>query len=252
MPLDAATIIGSYLSPYIRKVLVCLALKEIDYVIEPIAPVLGNDEFSRTRAPLRSPIFIDENVSLADSTVICEYLQERYPEPALYPATPQARARARWIEEYADTRMGEVFIWRLFNERVIKQRVLGEQGDPAVASRAVDVQAPQVLDYLEREFSTASPYLFGTLGIADITVASFMRNAALAGYAIDQSRWPAMHACVQSALQHPAFVALEEFERVSLATPLPGQRDALEAAGAPLAAGSPRAGIPPQRNAVSN
>jgi glutathione S-transferase len=248
---DAVTIVGSYLSPYIRKVLVCLALKQIDYLIEPIAPVLGNDEFSRTRAPDRLPIFIDENVTLADSTVICEYLEERYPEPALYPTTPQARARARWIEEYADTRMGEVFIWRLFNERVIKQGEMGEQGDPAVASRAVDVQAPQVLDYLEREFSTARPFLFGAMGIADITVASFMRNAALAGYAIDQSRWPAMQACVQSALQHPAFVALEKFERVSLATPLPGQRDALKAAGAPLV-GDSRRSAPSRRNAWSN
>ena len=48
------------------------------------------------------------------------------PREAVPPATPQARAQARWIEEYADTRMGEVFIWRLFNERVIKQ---GEQAD---------------------------------------------------------------------------------------------------------------------------
>jgi glutathione S-transferase len=248
---DAVTIVGSYLSPYIRKVLVCLALKQIDYQIEPIAPVLGNDEFSRTRAPHRLPIFIDENVTLADSTVICEYLEERFPEPALYPATPQARAQARWIEEYADTRMGEVFIWRLFNERVIKQGVLGEQGDPAVVSRALEVQAPQVLDYLEREFNSARPFLFGTMGIADITVASFMRNASLAGYSIDQARWPAMHACVASALQHPAFVALEKFERVSMATPLPGQRDALAAAGAPLAGGT-RASDPLRRNALSN
>jgi glutathione S-transferase len=248
---DAVTVVGSYLSPYIRKVLVCLSLKSIDYVIEPIAPVLGNDEFSRTRAPHRSPIFIDENVSLADSTVICEYLEERYPEPALYPATPQARARARWLEEYADTRMGEVFIWRLFNERVIKQSVLGEPGDPAVASRAVEVQAPQVLDYLEREFASARPFLFGAMGIADITVASFMRNAFLAGFTIDPVRWPAMHACVENALRHPAFVALQRFETVSLATPLAGQRDALQGAGAPIASEA-RTSVTPQRSALLN
>jgi glutathione S-transferase len=236
MSRDAVTIVGSYLSPYIRKVLVCLAMKEIDYVIDPIAPVFDNEEFSRTSPVRRVPIFIDENVTIADSTVICEYLEERYPEPALYPSTPQTRARVRWLEEYADTRMGEVFIWRLFNERVIKQVVWAQEADQAVVNRAVEVQAPQVLDYLEREFSSARPFLYGTMGVADITVASFMRNAGLAGYAIDPARWPSMHAFVETALRHPAFVALNVFEQVSLGTPLPEQREALKAAGAPVSA----------------
>jgi len=40
------TVIGSYLSPYVRKVLVCLDLKGIAYEIDPIAPFYGNDEFA--------------------------------------------------------------------------------------------------------------------------------------------------------------------------------------------------------------
>ena len=40
-------IIGNYISPYVRKVLVCLELKGIDYEIDPIAPFVGNDQFSR-------------------------------------------------------------------------------------------------------------------------------------------------------------------------------------------------------------
>ncbi len=40
-------VIGNYISPYVRKVLVCLELKGIDYEIDPIAPFVGNDEFSR-------------------------------------------------------------------------------------------------------------------------------------------------------------------------------------------------------------
>lgn len=248
---EAVTIVGSYLSPYIRKVLVCLALKGIDYVIDPIVPVVGSEEFSRS-SPLRSvPIFIDRSVALAESTVICEYLQERYPEPALYPATPQMRARARWLEEYADTRLGEVFIWRLFNERVVKRVVWGEEADQAMVTTALEIQAPQVLDYLEREFSAARPYLYGTMGIADITVASFMRNAGFAGYAIDAERWPAMHSMVRHALQHPAFAALDTFERVSLATPLPQLREALAAAGAPVSDKSYASDLP-QHSAIAH
>jgi hypothetical protein len=43
----ATKIIGSYLSPYVRKVLVCLDIKGIAYQIDPIVPFYGNDEFAR-------------------------------------------------------------------------------------------------------------------------------------------------------------------------------------------------------------
>jgi len=234
MSTQPVTIIGSYLSPYVRKVLVCLDHKKIDYSIDPIVPFFGNDEFSRISPVRRVPVFIDESVTLSDSTVICEYLEDRYSAPALYPATAQAKARARWLEEYADTRMGEVFIWRLFNELVIKRYVWGERADQALVKKALESEVPQVLDYLEQEFSRERPFLFGELGIAHITVASFMRNAFFAGYSINAARWPVMHAVVTHAWEHPGFARLRTFEELSLQTPLADQREALIAAGAPI------------------
>jgi hypothetical protein len=65
-------------------------------------------------------------------------------------------------------------------------------------------------------------------------VGSFLRNASVAGFAIDKERWPAMHALASRALQHPAFTALQRFEELSLHTPPLAQRDALIAAGAPV------------------
>jgi glutathione S-transferase len=50
------TIIGTYLSPYVRKVLVCLDLKGIPYEIDPIVPFFGNEEFSRI-SPARRGMF---------------------------------------------------------------------------------------------------------------------------------------------------------------------------------------------------
>ena len=40
-------IIGSYVSPYVRKVLVCMELKGLEYEVDPITPFFGNDEFRR-------------------------------------------------------------------------------------------------------------------------------------------------------------------------------------------------------------
>ena len=44
---DPVLIVGSYLSPYVRKVLVILETKGIAYEIDPIVPFLGNERFSK-------------------------------------------------------------------------------------------------------------------------------------------------------------------------------------------------------------
>lgn len=45
------------------------------------------------------PALIDDGETITESTVICEYLDEKYPEPALTPGTPLGRARMRWLTE---------------------------------------------------------------------------------------------------------------------------------------------------------
>ena len=107
-------IIGSYVSPYVRKVLACLALKGLDYEIDPITPFYGGDDFERLSPLRRIPVLIDRDLTLCDSSVICAYLDEAYPGRPLLPGSAAGRARARWLEEYADTRLGDVFIWGLF------------------------------------------------------------------------------------------------------------------------------------------
>ena len=42
-------VVGSYLSPYVRKVLACLDLKGLDYEIDPIGAFHGDDRFTALR-----------------------------------------------------------------------------------------------------------------------------------------------------------------------------------------------------------
>lgn len=242
------TIIGSYLSPYVRKVLVALNLKGVPFEIDPIVPFLGNDDFGRLSPLRRVPVYCDPQITLCDSTVICEYLQDSRPDGhPLYPRDVRARAEARWLEEFADTRMGEVFIWRLFNERSIRRAVWGEASDPTVIARTLEVDVPEVLAQLEARMP-ASGFLFGMIGVADIAIAAMFRNAALVRFEIDAARWPRTARLVDEALAHPAFASLRAFEDLSARTPIAGQRAALQAAGAPLtqasyAADAPRRGV---------
>jgi len=226
-------IIGSYLSPYVRKVLVVLDLKGISYEIDPIVPFFGGDGFSQMSPIRRIPVLIDDDGTIADSSVICQYLEDRYPQPMLYPADIVDRARARWLEEYADSRMGEVFIWRLFNQVAIKRAVWGEQTDKSVVEKTLREDVPQVLDYLETQIPVEG-FVFGTVSIADISIACFFRNAAFSQFQIDSARWPRTAAFVERILKLDSFEKLKLIEDRLLRTPLAQHRAALTEIGVPL------------------
>jgi glutathione S-transferase len=240
-------VIGSYLSPYVRKVLVSLHMKGLAYEIDPIIGFMGDDRFTQLSPVRRIPVLIDDRVTLCDSSVICQYLEDRYPEPALYPEDIVQRARARWLEEFADTRMGEVFIWRLFNQVAIKPYVWGEQTDQAVLARTLGEDIPHVLAYLESELP-ADGFVFGNPTIADVAIGCFFRNAALARFAVDAARWPRTAGFVERVLGLDAFQRLEPFEDRMMRTPIPRHRAALAEMGAPLTSetygtATPRRGV---------
>jgi glutathione S-transferase len=242
-------IVGSPISPYVRKVLACLELKKLEWEIDPIVPFFGDERFSRLSPLRRIPVLLHEGVTLCDSSVICQYLEDRWPEPALYPRDVALRARARWLEEFADSRMGDVFIWRFFNQLVIRPRVWNEAPDEAVVKQAREVEIPSVLDYLETQLPREG-FLFGEPGIADVSLACFFRNAAFARFQPDAARWPLTAAFVQRILALPAFQKLAAIEEVMLRSPIPQQRDALREAGVALTPGTfftskPQRGIMP-------
>ena len=231
--MDRVQIIGGYLSPYVRKVLVVLDLKGIPYEIDPIVPFFGDDRFSRMSPLRRIPVLIDNDVTISDSSVICQYLEDRYPQPALYPADIADRARARWLEEFADSRMGDVLIWRLFNQVAIKPAVWGEQTDKSVVEKTIREDIPQVLDYLETQIP-ATGFIFDDVSIADISIACFFRNAAFAQFQVDAARWPRTAGFVARVLSLESFAKLRSIEDRLIRTPLVHHSNALIDMGAPL------------------
>lgn len=226
-------VIGSYLSPYVRKVLACLELKELDYEVDPMPPFMGNEAFARISPLRRVPVLIDDGLVVNDSSVICQYLEDRYPMPSLYPHDIAERARARWLEEYADTRLADGLVWRLFYQRSIRRRVFNEPPDEGVITQALEVEIPAAVDYLETQLPEDG-FIFGALSIADLSIASYFRTAFFARYAIDAERWPRTAALVGCVQALPAMQKLARLEDCMLRLPLAEQRAALIAAGAPL------------------
>jgi glutathione S-transferase len=226
-------IIGSFVSPYVRKVLACMNLKGLDYEVDPITPFFGNDEFERLSPLRRIPVLVDGDVCLSDSSVICAWLDEAYPGRPLLPADPKDRARARWLEEYSDTRLGDLFIWGLFYQKVVRPLVWNEEPDEERVAETLGRGLPRELDYLERELPRAG-FLFGEIGLADISIATFFRNGAYAGFEADPARWPTVASFVERTLGHPCIASLLPFEEVQRSADIKGRRQALLDCGAPL------------------
>jgi len=228
-------IIGSFVSPYVRKVLACMNLKGLAYEVDPITPFFGNDEFERMSPLRRIPVLIDGDVTVCDSSVICAYLDDAYGGRPLLPESPADRARARWLEEYADTRLGDLFIWGLFYQRVVRPAVWKEEPDEERIQRTLTEGLPKTLDFLESQVP-ADGFLFGEIGLADVSIASFFRNGAYAGFETDAARWPNVAAFVERTLAHPCIASLLPFEDVQRSAEIRRRRDALIEAGAPLTA----------------
>jgi glutathione S-transferase len=145
--------------------------------------------------------------------------------------------------------MGDVFIWRLFNQIAIRPSVWGEKGDRELVDRNLKEDVPSVLDYLEAE-APADGFRFGALSMADIAPACFFRNAGWVRFQIDAARWPRAAGWMGRTLATPHFQKLARIEDAILRTPIHEQRAALKGLGAPVSAETyasttPRRGIMP-------
>jgi len=114
-------------------------------------------EVARINPKRQVPVLVDGDLEIFDSTQIFEYLETIKPQPALWPAEPKVRARARLIELRSD----EVYFPPVV-------RLMGLQ-DPPQDPAAVEARAAagQFYDALERTMD-GRPWLAGDYSYADI------------------------------------------------------------------------------------
>jgi glutathione S-transferase len=105
-----ATLYTAQRCPYAARVRIVLAEKGLGYDAVEI-DLDDRPAWLYEKNPLgRVPVYEeDEGLVLPESRVIMEYLEERYPEPALWPADPAERALGRlWLERF-DDRLGDAY-----------------------------------------------------------------------------------------------------------------------------------------------
>jgi len=174
----------------------------------------STDPEYRKMSPLgKVPAFRDGDHGFSDSSVICQYLERRHPEPALYPKDAYELARALWFEEYADTALIEVFGPKIFFPRIVEAKFMGKEPDEAAIQKVIDEQLPPRFDYLESQLGNG-PYLVGKqLTIGDVAVASMFVNLFHAGEGVDPKRWPKVAKYVATQHERPSIAPLIAEER---------------------------------------
>jgi glutathione S-transferase len=218
----ALTLYGSNLSPFVRKVRIVLIEKNLECALDPINPFRQPPEFAAISPLKRIPVLRDSDRSepntLPDSSVIADYLENKFPRPRLYPGDPFLRARALWIEEYADDGLFHVMGRGLFFERVVKKFQRGVT-DTLLCAKTINEDLPPLFDYLESEILGRTYFVGEEFSIADIAVGSVMVNYRHSGEELDAARWPALAAHMSKLWRRPSFQAMlaEEQKLIDIA-----------------------------------
>jgi glutathione S-transferase len=138
----------TYDSPFPTRVRLLLYAKGIEAeIIHPPgfhASTETKEAYLKVNPIGRVPtLVLDDGRALPESEVICEYLEDAYPEPSLRPADPWARARMRLLSRICDFYVVMAMV-PLFNFSARSRR----HWEPAAVEAATDKLA-EALAYLE-------------------------------------------------------------------------------------------------------
>ena len=208
-------IYGVPLSPFSRKVLVALQLKGLDYELVSTMPGTRTSEYLAISPLGKIPALIDGDLVVSDSTVICQYLEEKSPEYALLPETAEDRAKCRWLEEYADSIVA-ASCSRLFWELAVKPMLKNEQPNMELVTEIKEKHFPQMASYLESQVPERG-YFFGPLGLADISIATHFINASYVDQSVDTNKWPGLAAYLERCYSDEVINGMIRADRAYLA-----------------------------------
>jgi glutathione S-transferase len=173
--------------PYCARVRIVLAEKRIGH--ETVVVDLDDrPAWIYEKNPLgRVPVLEEDAFVLPESAVINEYLEERYPEPALWPADPAERAHGRLLVERFDSLSRPYYAVR--------------RGDEDARDR-LDEQLASLDEVLAgREYLTGREF-----GLADIAYLPWILRAE-SNLGVDLERFPELAEWVERVSERPSVAA---------------------------------------------
>jgi glutathione S-transferase len=167
------------LSPYAQKVKLALYEKGIPF--DAVTPDIlggGDANFAAANPRLEVPALVDGDTKVFDSTIILEYIEDRWPQPPMLPAAPADRARVRMIEELCDTYY-EAINWGIAEIRVFG-RATGALAEQMLARAGQQIAG--INARLERELGGCPFFTGDRFGWGDVSVYPYVAGATGNGF----------------------------------------------------------------------
>jgi glutathione S-transferase len=173
--------------PYCARVRIALAEKGIEY--ETVEVDLDDrPAWIYEKNPLgRVPVLEEDTFLLAESAVIDEYLDDRYPDPPLWPADP------------ADRALGRMLVFRF--DELSRPYYAVRRGEDAARERLDAALATLDAVLQEQEFLSGREF-----GLADIAYVPWILRAR-DRMEVDLERFPALAEWVGRLEQRPSIAA---------------------------------------------
>lgn len=197
---------GVPFSAHTRKVIVAANEKAIPHEVVPVVPLKPPAGWTDLSPLGLIPAIEYDGVTLADSSVICLYLERRHAKPSIYPSDARAYGQALWIEEFVDSGLAPHVLRGLLMQRVFAPKFLNQPPDEALIKKSLTEMIPQRLAYLEKTLP-GDYFAGGAFSIADIAVGCMLINFRFAGESVAEERYPKLHRYLHKLLARDCFKA---------------------------------------------
>ena len=173
------TLYHLWLCPFARKVRIVLAEKKLPFELELEKVWERRDEFLALNPTGEVPVLIESGqgesppLVIADSTAICEYLEETEPVPRLLGENAQERGEIRRLTAWFDLKFHREVMVNLVDEKVNK-RFLGLGAPSSSAIRAGHANILIHLAYIEFLIERRNWLGCDSFSMADIAAAAQM------------------------------------------------------------------------------
>lgn len=199
--------------PFAQRTRIAVALKQLD--CEQIEIDLTKDSeswFLELNPEGTVPTIVHEGKALYESAVVNEYLEERFPTPALYPADRWQVAASRILIDYCNRNFNPPFYKLLMNQ--------DRSRDEALRGDVLNTLA--YLDERLTKWNAGGTYVWKDFGMVDLTYAPFFKRMVLLkhyrGFEIpNDAKYRRVRRWIEALVSHPAVVAtsLSDAEYIS-------------------------------------
>ena len=166
------TLFHLWLHPFSRKVRIVLSEKQLDYELKLEKVWERRTEFLALNPAGDVPVLVEpDGTTLANSSVICEYLEEVYPNVNLLGPDPVQKAETRRLVSWFDVKFNREVTENLVGEKLMKRFLkLGEPHGPSI--RAGHANIHYHLDYIGFLTEKRNWLAGDDFSLADIAAAS--------------------------------------------------------------------------------